>query len=227
MFALFLLLSGFGCHYLHLHKGECQTDQYLEGCRVYKSFKNGVNIISSHVIILKIIFTKQYPSDYRIKEIVFVHFSQFSNSLKQDDWVISILCAFNYNLWHFIAILSHIFTLLPPLVLQSECWIKENPRQSAEEIFGFDSRCFFSSLTRQVCVSMYANACHQLSPLFNINFFFLHLSLFKNQSQFLLFSSSVEGRCYRHRCTGPNRYRIQVSGSEWVDCPAGDTIQVT
>ncbi|XP_039677786.1 leishmanolysin-like peptidase 2 [Perca fluviatilis] len=33
--------SGFGCHYLHLHKGECQTDQHLEGCRVYKPLKNG------------------------------------------------------------------------------------------------------------------------------------------------------------------------------------------
>uniref|UniRef100_UPI0037E9ADCC ciliated left-right organizer metallopeptidase n=1 Tax=Semicossyphus pulcher TaxID=241346 RepID=UPI0037E9ADCC len=116
--------SGFGCHYLHLHKGECQTDQYLEGCRVYKPIKNG-----------------------------------------------------------------------------SECWRKENTRRSAEEdgsgeIFGFDSRCFFSNLTRQ------------------------------NQSQFVLSSSSVEGRCYRHRCTGPNRYQIRVSGSEWVDCPAGGSIQI-
>ncbi|KAM7366347.1 hypothetical protein PAMP_015795 [Pampus punctatissimus] len=72
--------SGLGCHYLHLHKGKCQTDQYLEKCHVYKPFKNG-----------------------------------------------------------------------------SECWIKENERQSAEEnwsgeIFGFDSRCFFSNLNRQVCV---------------------------------------------------------------------------
>ncbi|XP_067436982.1 ciliated left-right organizer metallopeptidase [Thunnus thynnus] len=114
--------SGLGCHYLHLHKGECQTDQYLEKCRVYKPLKNG-----------------------------------------------------------------------------SECWKKENARQSAEEdwsgeIFGFDSRCFFSSLNRQ--------------------------------SHFLLSSSSAEGRCYRHRCTGPNRYQIQVSGSEWVDCPAGGSIQI-
>ncbi|KAM9335554.1 ciliated left-right organizer metallopeptidase [Symphorus nematophorus] len=114
--------GGFGCHYLHLHKGECQTDQYLEGCRVYKPLKNG-----------------------------------------------------------------------------SECWKEENGRQSAEEewsgeIFGFSSRCFLSSLTRQV--------------------------------EFLVFSSSVEGRCYRHRCTGPNRYQIQVSGSEWVDCPAGGSTQI-
>ncbi|KAE8279240.1 hypothetical protein D5F01_LYC22826 [Larimichthys crocea] len=109
--------SGFGCHYLHLHKGECQTDQYLEGCRMYKPLKNG-----------------------------------------------------------------------------SECWKEEYNRRAAEEdrsgeIFGFDSRCFFSSLTTQ------------------------------NDS------NSVEGRCYRHRCTGPNRYQIKVSGSEWVDCPAGGTIQ--
>nr|XP_020480248.1 leishmanolysin-like [Monopterus albus] len=116
--------SGLGCHVLHLHKGECQTDPYLEGCRVYKPLKNG-----------------------------------------------------------------------------SECWKRENSRWSPEEdrsgeIFGFDSRCFFSNLTRQ------------------------------NQSQSLLFSSSVEGRCYRHRCTGPHRYQIQVSGSEWVDCPAGGSIEI-
>ncbi|XP_074480062.1 ciliated left-right organizer metallopeptidase isoform X1 [Sebastes fasciatus] len=113
--------SGFGCHYLHLHKGECQTDEYLEGCRVYKPLNNG-----------------------------------------------------------------------------SECWKEENGREEdwSGEIFGFHSRCFFSSLTRQ------------------------------NQSEFLLSSSSVEGRCYRHRCTGLNRYQIQVSGSDWVDCPAGRTIQI-
>nr|XP_029137857.1 leishmanolysin-like peptidase 2 [Labrus bergylta] len=80
--------SGFGCHYLHLHKGECKTDQYLEGCRVYKLLKNG------------------------------------------------------------------------------------------------------------------------------------------NRSQFPSFISTVEGRCYRHRCTGPNRYQIHVSGSEWVECPAGGSIQI-
>lgn len=37
----------------------------------------------------------------------------------------------------------------------------------------------------------------------------------------------MEGRCYRHRCTGPNRYQIQTSDSGWVDCPAGGAIQVT
>ncbi|XP_041842505.1 leishmanolysin-like peptidase 2 [Melanotaenia boesemani] len=114
--------SRLGCHFLHLHKGECQTDQYLEGCRIYKLLKNG-----------------------------------------------------------------------------SECWKKENSRWPAGEnwsgeIHGFDSRCFFSSLIRQ--------------------------------EDFVQISSSVEGRCYRHRCTGLNRYQIQVFGSGWVDCPAGDTIQI-
>ncbi|XP_074518457.1 ciliated left-right organizer metallopeptidase [Halichoeres trimaculatus] len=122
--AFFCSGSGVGCHFLHLHKGECQTDEYLEGCRVHKPLKNG-----------------------------------------------------------------------------SECWKKENSVSSPEEelsgeIFGFDSRCFFSSLAKQ------------------------------KQSQFLSPSSSVNGRCYRHRCTGPNRYQIQVSGSEWIDCPTGGSIQV-
>ncbi|KAM4536280.1 ciliated left-right organizer metallopeptidase [Odontesthes bonariensis] len=117
--------SGLGCHFLHLHKGECQTDPYLEGCRIYKPLKN-----------------------------------------------------------------------------QSECWKKENSGWSAEEngsgeVFGFDSRCFFSSLIRQM-----------------------------DQSDLVPFSSSVEGRCYRYRCTGPNRYQIQVSGSEWADCPAGGTTEI-
>ncbi|PWA28875.1 hypothetical protein CCH79_00012890 [Gambusia affinis] len=78
--------SGVGCHFLHLHKGKCQTDPYLEGCRVYKPLENG----------------------------------------------------------------------------GSDVWT----------------------------------------------------------------SSSAEGRCYRHRCSGPNRYQIQVSGSQWVDCPAGGAVQV-
>ncbi|XP_026154387.1 leishmanolysin-like peptidase 2 [Mastacembelus armatus] len=116
--------SALGCHFRHLHKGECQTDPYLEGCQVYKPLKN-----------------------------------------------------------------------------RSECWKRENSRGSAGqartgEVFGFDSRCFFTNLTRQ------------------------------NQSQSVLPSSSVEGRCYRHRCTGPNRYQIQVSGCDWVDCPAGGTMQI-
>ncbi|CAM9885068.1 ciliated left-right organizer metallopeptidase [Lampetra fluviatilis] len=28
--------SGLGCHYLHLHKGRCDTDSFLNGCRIYK-----------------------------------------------------------------------------------------------------------------------------------------------------------------------------------------------
>ncbi|XP_054609772.1 ciliated left-right organizer metallopeptidase isoform X2 [Dunckerocampus dactyliophorus] len=106
--------SGLGCHYLHLHKGECQNDPLMDGCRIYKALSNG-----------------------------------------------------------------------------SECWIKENQRKSPEEIFGLDSRCFFSSLT----------------------------SL--NQRQLL-----VTGRCYRHRCTGPNSYQIQVVDADWLDCPAGSSIQI-
>lgn len=61
-FTWFFLLSGFGCHYLHLHKGACQTDPYLEGCRVYKPLNNGVSFISSHVILFTIIFGDQHPS---------------------------------------------------------------------------------------------------------------------------------------------------------------------
>eukprot|EP00066_Takifugu_rubripes_P028214 XP_011617480.1 PREDICTED: uncharacterized protein LOC105418744 isoform X1 [Takifugu rubripes] len=72
--------SGLGCHYLHFHKGACQTDPYLEGCRVYE-----------------------------------------------------------------------------PLKKRSECWKEENSQNStgpnwSDELFGSDSRCFFSSLTRKVCV---------------------------------------------------------------------------
>ncbi|XP_077400172.1 ciliated left-right organizer metallopeptidase isoform X2 [Vanacampus margaritifer] len=111
--------SGLGCHHLHLHKGECQTDALLDGCRIYKALENG-----------------------------------------------------------------------------GECWKEENERKSSQErrggeIFGLDSRCFFSDLTTL------------------------------NHSQFI-----VTGRCYRHKCTGPNRYQVQVQGSYWVDCPAGGNIQI-
>ncbi|KAK5858695.1 hypothetical protein PBY51_002816 [Eleginops maclovinus] len=80
----------------------------------------------------------------------------------------------------------------------SECWKEESGREEdwSDEMFGFHSRCFFSNLTRQ------------------------------NQSEVPSSGSSVEGRCYRHRCTGPNRYQIQVSGTEWADCPAGDTVKI-
>ncbi|KAM3842421.1 ciliated left-right organizer metallopeptidase [Diretmus argenteus] len=72
--------SGSGCHYLHLHKGECQTDPYLEGCHIYKPLRNG-----------------------------------------------------------------------------SECWKEENGRRPigerwSGEIYDLNSRCFFSNLTREVCV---------------------------------------------------------------------------
>lgn len=231
IFAFFLLLSGLGCHYLHLHKGECQTDQYLEKCRVYKPLKNGVSLISWHVILLK-------------RKFSFTHFSylNFNIHIDLDKFCEAGICAQLYISVHLIMDLCnfHSFHFFLPLLLQSECWKKQNDRRSSEEdwsgeIFGFDSRCFFSSLNRQVCVCVYLNisvfSCSKYentSPLFcicNTTAVFLPSSLF--QSHFLLSSSSVEGRCYRHRCTGPNRYQIQVSGSEWVDCPAGGTIQVT
>ncbi|KAL7880507.1 hypothetical protein SRHO_G00027610 [Serrasalmus rhombeus] len=113
--------SGLGCHYLHLHKGECQSDEYLEGCRIYKPLANG-----------------------------------------------------------------------------SECWKEENERgNGAEEwrgeIYRSESRCFLSSLI-------------------------------KEDHSFL--SVSVAGCCYRHRCTGRNMYQIQVEGSDWLNCPAGESIEV-
>ncbi|XP_026791802.3 ciliated left-right organizer metallopeptidase isoform X1 [Pangasianodon hypophthalmus] len=113
--------SGFGCHYLHLHKGVCQSDQYLEGCRIYKPLANG-----------------------------------------------------------------------------SECWKEENetgsgPEVWSGEIFRSDSRCFLSNIIKED-----------------------HFS----------FNASVTGRCYRHRCTGKNRYQIQVMGSDWLDCPPGRSIKV-
>ncbi|XP_072543599.1 ciliated left-right organizer metallopeptidase [Salminus brasiliensis] len=113
--------SGLGCHYLHLHKGECQSDEYLEGCRIYK-----------------------------------------------------------------------------PLANRSECWKEENERKSelenwSGEIYHTDSRCFLSSLIRE------DHSSH---------------------------SVSVVGHCYRHRCTGRNMYQIQVGGSDWLDCPAGKSIEV-
>ncbi|XP_061815124.1 ciliated left-right organizer metallopeptidase [Nerophis lumbriciformis] len=125
--------SGLGCHYLHLHKGECQTDPLLDGCRVYKELKN------------------------------------------------------------------------------SECWSQENEKKSPEEIFGLDSRCFFSSLTPHVSTKdAKSKSCEPiLRPLS------------QNQSQLL-----VSGRCYRHRCTAPYSYQIQVKDSDWLDCPAGGSIHM-
>lgn len=62
-----------------------------------------------------------------------------------------------------------------------------------------------------------ANRIHRI-PL---PFFFFSL-----QTRTVLLNSTVEGRCYRHRCTSPNRYQVRVFGSGWVDCPAGGAIQV-
>ncbi|CAL1590821.1 unnamed protein product [Knipowitschia caucasica] len=108
--------SGFGCHYLHLHKGQCQSDPYLDGCRIYKPIQN-----------------------------------------------------------------------------RSECWMVENvPESSQDEMFGSDSRCFVSSLSSQGGV----------------------------------LNTSTVGRCYRHRCTGLNQYQVKVRDSDWVNCPAGGTVQI-
>lgn len=48
--------------------------------------------------------------------------------------------------------------------LQSECWEVENSKKLADqnqsgEIFGVDSRCFFSNLTRQVGVCTCVCVC--------------------------------------------------------------------
>lgn len=110
MFELFLLLSGFGCHYLHLHKGECQTDQYLEGCEVYKPLKNRVSFTYSHVIFLKNIFTKQYLSHYRIKGNLFVliMYRQKSFNLEMSKIMLIFNTMQEYGVisisWYFIAI---------------------------------------------------------------------------------------------------------------------------
>ncbi|KAF5891159.1 low-density lipoprotein receptor-related protein 10, partial [Clarias magur] len=113
--------SEFGCHYLHLHKGVCQSDQYLEGCRIYKPLANG-----------------------------------------------------------------------------SECWKEENetgsgPEVWSGEIFHSDSRCFLSNIIKE-----------DRSAL----------------------NASLSGRCYRHRCTGRNKYQIKVRGSDWLNCPPGRSIKV-
>ncbi|XP_055085220.1 ciliated left-right organizer metallopeptidase [Periophthalmus magnuspinnatus] len=72
--AFFCSGNGFGCHYLHLHKGQCQSDPYLDGCRIYKPILNG-----------------------------------------------------------------------------SECWLTGNAQQATQdEMFGHDSRCFFSTLNKQI-----------------------------------------------------------------------------
>ncbi|TRY57487.1 hypothetical protein DNTS_014233, partial [Danionella cerebrum] len=112
--------SGLGCHYLLLHKGQCLSDQYLDGCHIFKPLKNA-----------------------------------------------------------------------------SECWKKENARSSVNdlsgEIYGSDSRCFMSNLTRLNNVTR---------------------------------STPKSGQCYRHRCTRMNQYQIQVVDSDWMDCPAGEQVEV-
>ncbi len=40
-------------------------------------------------------------------------------------------------------------------------------------------------------------------------------------------SAPVAGHCYRRRCTGINKYQIQVMDSDWLDCPAGKSIAVS
>ncbi|XP_056318669.1 ciliated left-right organizer metallopeptidase [Danio aesculapii] len=118
--AFFCTGSGLGCHFLHLHKGECVTDQYLDGCHIFK-----------------------------------------------------------------------------PLANASECWIEDNAKgginKGCGEIFGSDSRCFISNITRLNNATSYA---------------------------------PVSGHCYRHRCAGINKYQIQVKDSDWMDCPAGSSIEV-
>ncbi|KAM8880957.1 ciliated left-right organizer metallopeptidase [Synchiropus picturatus] len=122
--SFFCTHSGPGCHYLHRHKGACQTDLYLDGCRMYKALKTGSK------------------------------------------------CQNKANAPHFAG-----------------------ETEAHGEIYGPDSRCFFSNLTTQ------------------------------NPSQ-LTVGRAVVGRCYRHRCTGPKEYQIQVSGADWVACPAGEAVQV-
>ncbi|XDV18581.1 hypothetical protein PO909_024240 [Leuciscus waleckii] len=90
----------------------------------------------------------------------------------------------------------HIFK---PLANASECWNKENERsgmnEESGEIYGSDSHCFISNLTR---------LNHSSSS-----------------------RASVAGHCYRHRCTGKNKYQIQVKDSDWLNCPAGKRVEVS
>ncbi|XP_072411650.1 ciliated left-right organizer metallopeptidase-like [Chiloscyllium punctatum] len=39
-FGYFCSGSGLGCHYLHREKGRCETDVFLDGCRIYKPLLN-------------------------------------------------------------------------------------------------------------------------------------------------------------------------------------------
>ncbi|KAM5194552.1 ciliated left-right organizer metallopeptidase [Mantella aurantiaca] len=104
-----------GCHHLHLDKGNCSTDTFLDGCYIYKSLPQG-----------------------------------------------------------------------------GECWL-QNDSVESEEIYHRQSRCFYSNLTKFP------------EPL-------------KHEK--------VKGRCYLHRCLGPNTFQVKVQGSNWTDCPAGEWINV-
>ncbi|XP_068098131.1 ciliated left-right organizer metallopeptidase isoform X2 [Hyperolius riggenbachi] len=107
--------SAIGCHHLHLDKGNCSTDTFLDGCYIYK-----------------------------------------------------------------------------PLLHGGECWLEKDNKES-EEIYHQQSRCFYSNLTKPTEA---------------------------------LKHTKVRGRCYLHRCLGPNTYQVKVQGSQWTDCPAGDWIHV-
>ncbi|KAJ1137260.1 hypothetical protein NDU88_003673 [Pleurodeles waltl] len=118
--------SGSGCHYMHLHKGRCSTDPFLDGCRMYKPLTNG-----------------------------------------------------------------------------SECWLEGNHVQMDSEnnfgeIYHADSRCFFSTLIKEVPL------LQGPSPA----------------------SEMVHGCCYLHRCVAQSEYQVKVAGSPWLSCPAGTSIQV-
>ncbi|XP_072271230.1 ciliated left-right organizer metallopeptidase [Pyxicephalus adspersus] len=107
--------SDIGCHHLHLDKGNCSTDTFLDGCYIYK-----------------------------------------------------------------------------PLAHGGECWL-EKDNAGSEEIYHLQSRCFYSNLTQ------FSEAVKQ---------------------------EKVKGRCYLHRCLGPNTFQVKVQGSEWTDCPAGEWIHM-
>ncbi|XP_077324924.1 ciliated left-right organizer metallopeptidase isoform X1 [Lithobates pipiens] len=108
--------SDIGCHHLHLDKGNCSTDTFLDGCYIYKPLPHG-----------------------------------------------------------------------------GECWL-ENDNKGSEEIYHHQSRCFYSNLTKFPEVVK---------------------------------KEKMKGRCYLHRCFGPNTFQVKVQGSEWTDCPAGEWINVT
>ncbi|XP_028648960.2 ciliated left-right organizer metallopeptidase [Erpetoichthys calabaricus] len=119
----FCMGSGPGCHYLHFDKGVCTTDDFLEGCRIYK-----------------------------------------------------------------------------PLSNDSACWMEANGAVAmtwlSGEIFGPESRCFFANLSRKNSTSQNETAL------------------------------SLTGSCYLHRCTGENAFQVKVLGSDWLNCTAGEAIQV-